>query len=145
MKCQALTLVGVIGLGSFCIPGVSWAWPAKVFGVPGYGECAADTKHARIPDLKTLPYDAAKAKLVALGWQPKVTREKDKWRNGQETAFWERGDTEVGSCAVDRAVACRFNYVDKSGNWLVVFTQGEEARDIHRAIVTYAGVLCPDK
>jgi hypothetical protein len=119
---------------------------ANEFTNPGFGKCAHGARHAAVPATKGLSYDKARMQFVTAGWLARVTMAEDLEYHGtgQANLFWQRGYREVGSCAVDRNVPCVFNFIDKFGNRLEVYTGGAESEDHrHFATVSATQLYCP--
>jgi len=138
--------IGILVLCYAASPGVSWSAESEE---TAFGVCAAGAKHAAVPEIRGLTYDAARKKILAAGWRPRVTRLADGTKRDYEeefdnaAIFWLRGYKEVDECAPTGSAACSFNFVDKAGNRLTVCTSGEELElpNVH-ATVDCANLLC---
>lgn len=85
--------------------------------------------HVQIPNIGGLPYLAARADLIALGWQP-INRHWSDASNldisgGNGPFYWNQGCHEIVSASGTGAAACVFAFTDVYGNRLLVMTEGE--------------------
>jgi hypothetical protein len=135
--------------------GVLTTSPASANPEPETGvssTCSRNVQHAAIPDVLGFSYDAARNKILAMEWKPRLTREPDGSMKGlsdslgNETEFWSRGYKEVELCAPTGNSPCNFYFTDKYGNLLLVGSIGEERPDenVH-AVVNAVKLMCPKK
>jgi hypothetical protein len=114
------------------------------------GSCSPGAKHAPVPVLNDLTYDEARKRIIAAGWKPVMTRRKSGFATdgktelfGNAKEFWSRGYIEVADCAPTGHASCIFNWLDKGGNGLTLYTAGEEWSDHSRhATVTLVELKC---
>lgn len=95
---------------------------------------------ANIPNITGMPYEKARAVVIATDWQPKVTLsagpmgEVPDGLSGNGPGFWNKGYTEVADCSGSGAANCMFQFQDKDSNVLVISTAGEESGDSHALV-----------
>jgi hypothetical protein len=119
----------------------------------GFGPCALDSKHAKIPVVEGLPYEKARKKIIAAGWKPRtktpVEIAEEMPRVGLAADLWKRGYHELVECAGTGAGPCILDFVDKAGNRLRVFTvhvytvQEAVPKPLLPARVNVAELECP--
>lgn len=104
------------------------------------------SKHAGLPSIAKLTYDAARKALLAADWKPLQTvssKENPDVAEGNGPIFWQRGYTEVEACAGTGIASCSFLFKDVYGNRLRVTTAGEELPDLKvHARVTGLRFVC---
>ncbi len=108
---------------------------------PVYAKSCTPNKHAKVPNITEKRYHQARKLLIANQWQPyrtiNINTAKDELMySGNGWGFWEKGYTEVESCAGTGFAPCVFNFKDLYGNLLKVYTEGEESPEDK----IYAGV-----
>lgn len=89
-------------------------------------------QHADVPALTELNYHDARDLLLKAGWQPVTSihyndTENADIRYGNGKIFWDKGYSEIESCAGTGLGQCLFNFSDIYGNSLKVVTIGEES------------------
>lgn len=102
-------------------------------GGPAWAEECKPEKHAPIPNVIDQPYPAARAKLIASGWQPFLDKEMiDNAADATPAEQWvlDAGYFEVQSCAGTGLGPCRANFIDSHRGWLRVITQSDQ-KDEH--------------
>jgi hypothetical protein len=101
----------------------------------------ADAIQSRIIGMS---YLEARDRIVAEGWQPKITHLKGPFGPEREWLsagyFLEKGYVEVQQCSGTGLDNCLFNFVRPSGECLQVATSGELAS----AAVTFVKSQCPE-
>jgi hypothetical protein len=78
-----------------------------------------------VPVIRGLPYDQARAALLAAGWVPGHGSNYD-GLTGNQQIFHDRGYTELVSCNFESTTLCYFRFNGKGGTELRVTTSGEE-------------------
>jgi hypothetical protein len=118
-----------------------------VSGTPAWatGAPACDLAGApAVPVIRGLPYDQARASLLASGWLPGHGSQFSDMA-GNQAIFHERGYTELGSCDFGQGNACHFQFAGKGGVVLKVTTSGEENPLLDaKAVVDGAQLACED-
>lgn len=90
------------------------------------------SKHTEVPVITELTYHDARDLLLKAGWQPVQTIHYNDIENsdisyGNSALFWNKGYTELESCAGTGLAPCLFDFADIYGNHLKVVTLGEES------------------
>jgi hypothetical protein len=84
----------------------------------------------KVPTIKGLSYDAARKKLLAAGWKPRLQplsyEQSPNIQGGNGSVFWKRGYTEITDSSGTGKGFCRFQFKDAQGRLLTVVTVGEE-------------------
>lgn len=103
-------------------------------------------KHASLPAITKMTYDAARKSLLAAGWKPlKTVSSKDDpdVSEGNGPIFWQRGYIELEACAGTGLGPCAFLFTDSYKNRLRVTTAGEELpKQKAHAMVTGFRFIC---
>ncbi len=104
---------------------------------------ACDTAGApTVPVIKGLPYDQARAALLAAGWQPGHGSQFTDMA-GNQSVFHDHGYTELQSCDFKQGAPCHFLFVGHGNVELKVVTTGEENPLLDsKAVVSGAEIGC---
>lgn len=89
--------------------------------------------HTPIPRISGLPYDEARERLIAAGWQPHMQHwshaSEPDMQYGNGLHFWEKGYHEIINASGTGLGHCTFGFVDVYRNKLIVVTAGEVSEE----------------
>lgn len=98
-------------------------------------------KHAKVPNISEKSYHQARKMLIANQWMPNRTLSANSTESdlgfGNGWYFWSKGYKEVEACAGTGTAPCVFNFKDKYGNGLKVYTQGEDGGGFYARVSGY--------
>lgn len=102
--------------------------------------------HIPVPRIYGLPYEEARARLIATGWQParhhwNYQTAEHGLESGNGLYFWEQGFHEIESASGTGLAHCTFLFRDLYGTRLVVVTAGEVIPELDTTAIVWSWYL----
>ena len=99
--------------------------------------------HIPVPRIYGLPYEEARARLIAAGWQParhhwNYQTAEHGLESGNGLYFWEQGFHEIENASGTGLAHCTFLFRDLYGTSLVVITAGEVIPELDATAIVWS-------